>query len=106
MTVGSSGGLQGDVVSEAFELGDEAAGCVFGVAAVEVGGAGGAGGVSSHLEPCRVLPERRLPAERSLPGHWPAQLARWRSEGKRLMSVPISAITDSAVRRWTAGGAG
>ena len=34
--------------------------------------------VSSHLEPLRVLPERRLPAEWSLPGHWPAQLARWR----------------------------
>src|SRR3954454_3806053 len=28
---------------------------------------------SSHLEPLRVLPERRLPADWSLPGHWPAR---------------------------------
>ena len=59
--------------------------------------------VSSHLEPWRVLPERRLPAERSLPGHWPAQEARCRSEGKRLMSVPISASTGLAVRRCMPG---
>ena len=31
---------------------------------------------SSHLEPLRVLPERRLPADWSLPGHCPAQEAR------------------------------
>src|SRR5437763_9860498 len=41
MTGGSSGGgLQGDAVSEAFELGDEAAGGAFGVAAAEVVAAG------------------------------------------------------------------
>jgi hypothetical protein len=32
----SSGGLEGDVVSEAFELGDEPAGGAFGIAAAEV----------------------------------------------------------------------
>jgi hypothetical protein len=46
---GSDGGVQGDLVSEGFEFGDEAAGFAFGVqAAVEVVGAeflvGGAGG--------------------------------------------------------------
>src|SRR5262245_65125905 len=59
--------------------------------------------VSSHLEPWRDAFERRLPAERLLPGHCPAQLARWRAEGKRLMSAPVSATITSAVRRWTPG---
>src|SRR3989442_1048971 len=36
----SGGGLEGDVVAEAFELGDEAAGGAFGVAAAEVVAAG------------------------------------------------------------------
>lgn len=36
MPLGSGGGLERDVVSEAFELGDEAAGGAFGAAAVEV----------------------------------------------------------------------
>jgi hypothetical protein len=31
----------------------------------------------SHFEPLRVLPERRLPADSSLPGHIPAQEAKW-----------------------------
>src|SRR3954469_25813483 len=35
----------------------------------------------SQREPLRVRPERCLPAERSLPGHCPAQEARWRAEG-------------------------
>ena len=35
-----SGGLEGDCVSEAFELGDQAAGGAFGVAAAEVVAAG------------------------------------------------------------------
>jgi len=39
----------------------------------------------SHLLPLRVLPERCLPAERSLPGHWLAQEARWRADGNTLM---------------------
>src|SRR3712207_1981302 len=30
----------------------------------------------SHFEPLRVLPERRLPADSSLPGHIPAHDAR------------------------------
>jgi hypothetical protein len=30
----------------------------------------------SHFEPLRVLPERRLPADSSLPGHIPAHEAR------------------------------
>ena len=37
---------------------------------------------SSHLDPLRVLPERRLPADWSLPGHCPAQVARCLSVGK------------------------
>src|SRR3954466_7344860 len=55
---------------------------------------------SSHLEPSRVRPERRLPADWSLPGHWPAQDARCRADAKRVMSVPISARMHSAPRRW------
>src|SRR4051794_41704597 len=55
---------------------------------------------SSHLEPLRVLPERRLPADWSLPGHCPAQDARCRADGKGVMSVPISARMHSAPRRW------
>ena len=46
--------------------------------------------------PLRVLPERRWPADWSLPGHWPAQLARCLAVGKTLMSVPISAMITSA----------
>ena len=33
--------------------------------------------VRNHFEPWRGLPERRLPADSRLPGHWPAQEARW-----------------------------
>src|SRR6266508_1906517 len=40
MSSGSSSGLEGDAVSEAFELGDEASGGSFGVAAAEVVAAG------------------------------------------------------------------
>jgi hypothetical protein len=53
----------------------------------------------SHLDPLRVRPECCLPAERSFPGHWPAQEARCRALGKMLMSAPISAIRTSAMRR-------
>src|SRR3954453_9471714 len=52
----------------------------------------------SHLEPLRVRPERRLPADWSLPGQRPAQLARCPAVGNTLMSVPISATMTSAVR--------
>src|SRR3954452_3521124 len=54
---------------------------------------------SSHLEPLRVLPERRLPADWWLPGHCPAHEASCLAEGKMLMSTPISAMIASAVRR-------
>src|SRR6266849_6704404 len=52
----------------------------------------------SHFEPLRVRPERRLPADWSLPWHCPAQEARWRSLGKTDMSTPISARMFWAVR--------
>jgi hypothetical protein len=45
--------------------------------------------------------ERRLPADRSLPGQRPAQEARWPAVGKTLMSMPISAISTLAVRAAT-----
>lgn len=38
-----------------------------------------------------------------VPGFSPAQEARWQLVANRLMSVPISAITTSAVRRYTPG---
>jgi hypothetical protein len=47
-----------------------------------------------------VRPCLRLPALSMLPRHRPAHDARWRLVGKRLVSVPISAMTTSAVRRW------
>src|SRR5438093_6588014 len=59
--------------------------------------------VRSHLLPFRVFPLRRFPALSSLPGHMPAQLARWPAVGNTAMSVPISARMVSAVRRWTPG---
>src|SRR3954452_22167499 len=55
---------------------------------------------SSHLEPSRVLPERRLPADWSLPGHCPAHEARCRGDANRVMSAPISARMHWAPRRW------
>src|SRR3954454_3966985 len=55
---------------------------------------------SSHLEPLRVLPERRLPADWSLPGQRPAHEARCRALANRVMSAPISPMTHSAPRRW------
>jgi hypothetical protein len=48
-----------------------------------------------------VRPLRRLPADLSLPGQPPAQLARCRAVGNTLMSIPISATMTSAVRRAT-----
>ena len=57
----------------------------------------------SHLEPLRVLPERRLPADSSLPGHTPAHEARCLGVGNAVMSTPISAISTSAVRCLTPG---
>src|ERR1035437_4976051 len=70
----------------------------------------------SHLDPLRVLPERRLPADWSLPGHTPAHDARCLGVGTAVMSTPISAIRTSAARcltpgivisrsRWAANGA-
>lgn len=35
----------------------------------------------SHLEPLRVRPKWYLPADSLLPGHSPAQEARWTAEG-------------------------
>src|SRR4051812_1243340 len=57
----------------------------------------------SQREPLRVRPERCLPAERSLPGHCPAQEAKCRALGNTVMSGPISAMITSALRRWTPG---
>ena len=51
----------------------------------------------SHFEPFRVFPDRRLPADWSLPGHCPAHDARCWAVGNTLMSRPISAITFCAV---------
>src|SRR5215204_736887 len=155
MPLGLGGGwLQRDVVAESLELGDEAFGVAFGVAALEVvaaevvvglaggehvpvgdqhrvfdgaeraavsearfqapvlggevavaGADGGQRGLfegdPSHLQPLRVRPERRLPADWSLPGQRPAQEARCRAVGKTRMSVPISATMTSAVRAAT-----
>src|SRR6266536_3113208 len=39
--------------------------------------------------PCRVLPLRCLPADSWLPGHSPAQDARYAAVGNRDMSTPI-----------------
>ena len=109
---------------ERFELGDEALGGAFGVAALEVvaaevsvelaGGehvpagaddrvldgaerllvaaaAASSSAQSSHLEPLRLRPERRLPADWSLPGHWPAQEASCSADGNQAAgSAPIS----------------
>src|SRR3954468_16850963 len=57
----------------------------------------------SHWETSRVLPVRRLPADWSLPGHWPAHDARCRELAKRVMSAPISPITHSAPAALDAG---
>src|SRR5437868_5660564 len=57
----------------------------------------------SHWLPLVVLPLRRLPALWSLPGHIPAQLARWPALGNFDMSVPISATITSAARDPTPG---
>src|SRR4051812_50078654 len=55
------------------------------------------------FEPLRVLPDRRLPADWSLPGHWPAHEARCPAEANTLMSGPISARMISAGRWGTPG---
>src|SRR5438445_262412 len=41
--------------------------------------------------PVVVLPDLHLPADASLPGHRPAQLARCPALGKRPLSTPLSA---------------
>lgn len=46
---------------------------------------------------CRVRVDRRLPALSSRRGHKPAQEIRWPTVGKRVMSVPISAMSTRAV---------
>src|ERR1700730_6468627 len=48
------------------------------------------GSVLSQGAPFRRRLDRRLPALSSLRGQRPAQEMRWPSDGKRLMSVPIS----------------
>jgi hypothetical protein len=58
----------------------------------------------SHLEPLRVLAERRLPADSSLPGHiFKPTKPGGGGWGNWLMSTPISAIRVSAVLRLTPG---
>ena len=61
---------------------------------------------SSHLEPSRVLPERRLPADWSLPGHWPAHDARCRGVAKLEVVPSVVELRDGGpgvmVRRWRA----
>ena len=59
---------------------------------------------TSQLLPCRVRPLSRLPALSLLLGQRPAHEAKWDAEGKRLMSVPISASTSSATLRPTPQG--
>jgi hypothetical protein len=59
--------------------------------------------IESQREPLRVRPERRLPADSSLPGQSPAQDAKCPAVGNTDMSAPTSAITTSAVRRCTPG---
>src|SRR4051812_23704681 len=54
----------------------------------------------SHFEPSRVLPERRLPADLSLPGQRPAHDARCRAVVNWVMSVPISPMMHCTPRRW------
>jgi hypothetical protein len=57
----------------------------------------------SQRLPLRVLPDLRFPALSWFPGQSPAELAKWRSLGNGAMSTPISAMTTSAVRRFTPG---
>src|SRR5438067_10456633 len=59
--------------------------------------------VRSQASPLRVLPDLRLPALSLLPGHIPAQEARWAAVGNLVISRPISATMVSAVRRPTPG---
>ncbi len=49
--------------------------------------------------PCRVLPERRLPALSWLPGRSRAHIARCRAEGNCAMLAPISAMSAHAAMR-------
>ena len=58
---------------------------------------------SSHFDPLRVRPERRRPADWSLPGHCPAQHASCLAVGNTDISAPISAMMYSAVRRRSPG---
>src|SRR4030095_16134609 len=51
----------------------------------------------SHGELCRVRVDRRLPALSSSRGQNPAHEIRCPTDGKRLMSVPISATRTRAV---------
>ena len=51
--------------------------------------------------PLPVLPERRLPADSSLPGESRTQLAQWAELGKQVMSGPSSARITSAEARPT-----
>src|ERR671930_2808550 len=52
----------------------------------------------SQRLPFHVLPLKRLPPLSWFPGHLPAQEARCLALGKRLRSVPISAIRLAAAR--------
>jgi hypothetical protein len=56
----------------------------------------------SHTSPWVVLPEPGLPPVLLIPVARPAQEARCATDGKRTMSVPISAIRHAAARLPTA----
>jgi hypothetical protein len=58
------------------------------------------GRVVQPLAAGAVLPGRRVPADWSVPGHWPAHDAGCRADAKADVSGPIWAGMDSAPRCW------
>jgi len=106
---------EGDVVAGDVVVGDEdvvaggadrfllaAAAADLPVAGGEVGLLGARSGAGASLSaarsqwsPWRVLPERRLPPDWSVPGQMPAQETRRSALGKTLMSMPHSSISTS-----------
>ena len=61
------------------------------------------GGPRVGIPVARAGHSARLPALSCWPGQRAAQLHRWAAEGKRRISAPVSAISTSAVRRFTPG---
>ncbi len=57
----------------------------------------------NHELPLRVRPEWCLPADSLLPGHIPAQDAKFPAVGNRVMFTPISAMIVCTVRWLTLG---